>query len=336
MKILITGSSGHLGEALVRVLKASEHEVVGIDIIPSGYTTAVGSISDRAFVKNHMSGVDAVLHTATLHKPHVVTHSKQDFVDTNITGTLHLLEEAKLAGARTFVFTSTTSTFGDALIAPDKSVWVTEQLVPSPKNIYGATKIAAEHLCQLFHRNHQLPCLVLRTSRFFPEEDDKKEMRDSYSNENIKANEFLHRRVDVEDVVSAHLLAVEKAPGIGFGKYIISATSPFTKHDLIPLKNNAPMVVEKYFPNFMKLYTPKKWHMFPQIGRVYINKKARMELGWQPKYDFAYVLNCLSKNKDFRSPLAQKIGAKGYHEEDFVEGPYPVQEFLTPSNRRAF
>ncbi|MEO1258648.1 MAG: NAD(P)-dependent oxidoreductase [Bacteroidota bacterium] len=324
MKILITGSSGHLGEALVRVLKNSEHEVVGIDLVPSNYTDAVGSIDDRAFVKKHMQGVDVVLHPATLHKPHVVTHTKQDFVDTNITGTLHLLEEALLAGVRSFVFTSTTSTFGDALNTPAKAVWVTEELVPSPKNIYGATKIAAENLCQIFHRNHQLPCLILRTSRFFPEEDDKKELRENYSNENIKVNEFLHRRVDVADIVNAHLLAMEKAPEIGFGKYIISATSPFMENDLVDLKRNAPAVVEKYFPDFQKIYAAKNWKMFPRIGRVYVNEKARMELGWEPKYDFKYILNCLSANKDFRSPLAQAIGAKGYHEEEFEEGPYPV------------
>ena len=63
-------------------------------------------------------GVRAVYHAATLHKPHVATHSRQDFVDTNITGTLNLLEEAVAAGVEAFVFTSTTSVFGDALTPP--------------------------------------------------------------------------------------------------------------------------------------------------------------------------------------------------------------------------
>ena len=93
-------------------------------------------------------------------------------------------------------------------------------------NVYGLTKTAAEDLCKLFHRNHGLACLVLRTSRFFPEEDDRKETRQSYDDSNVKANEFLYRRVDIEDVVSAHLLALEKASSIGFGRYIITATTP--------------------------------------------------------------------------------------------------------------
>jgi UDP-glucose 4-epimerase len=64
--------------------------------------------------------------------------------------------------------------------------------------------------------------------------------------------------------------------------------------------------------------------MFPTIDRVYVNECARTELGWQPRYDFAYVLNCLGKGDDFRSPLAQTIGSKGYHDVVFEDGPYPT------------
>ncbi len=83
MKILVTGSAGHLGEALVRTLKQTKHEVVGLDMLPSPFTSRVGSIVDRDFVRQSMQGVDVVLHAATLHKPHVLTHSFQDFIDTN-------------------------------------------------------------------------------------------------------------------------------------------------------------------------------------------------------------------------------------------------------------
>src|SRR5215467_73903 len=106
MKILVTGSAGHLGEALVRVLRNTNHEVIGLDLLHSDFTNEVGSITDRDHVKRRMKGVDAVLHTATLHKPHVSTHSRQSFVDTNITGTLNLLEEAVRAQVKSFVFTS--------------------------------------------------------------------------------------------------------------------------------------------------------------------------------------------------------------------------------------
>ena len=172
----------------MRTLQHTSYDVVGLDIVDSPFTSALGSIADRSHVRQCMAGVDAVLHTATLHKPHVITHSRQDFVDTNITGTLTLLEEAASVGVGAFVFTSTTSAFGMALMPPAgaPAAWVTEDVRPVPRNIYGVTKAAAEDLCELFHRSHRLACLVLRTSRFFPEEDDDPETRRAYDDGNVK------------------------------------------------------------------------------------------------------------------------------------------------------
>ncbi|WP_437677773.1 NAD-dependent epimerase/dehydratase family protein [Sorangium sp. So ce131] len=327
MRILVTGSAGHLGEALVRTLRHMSHEVVGLDILASPFTDQVGSIVDRAHVRRCMEGVDAVLHTATLHKPHVATHSRQAFVDTNVTGTLNLLEEATSARVRCFIFTSTTSAFGVALTPPAgaPAAWVTEDVAPVPKNIYGVTKTAAEDLCALFHRARGLPCLVLRTARFFPEEDDSKATREAYDDGNVKANEYLHRRVDLEDVVSAHLLAVERAPSLGFGRYILSATTPFSPEDLPGLRADAPLVVKRRFPDYEAEYARRGWKMFPSIDRVYVNERARKELGWRPRYDFRYVLDRLIAGEDPRSPLARAVGSKGYHDHKFAEGPFPVE-----------
>lgn len=327
MRILVTGSSGHLGEALVRSLRADGHHPIGIDLLESPFTDHVGSIGDRALVRRCMSGIDAVLHAATLHKPHVATHTRQQFIETNVTGTLNLLEEAAAARVRSFVFTSTTSAFGRAMTPPagEPAAWITEDVRPQPKNIYGVTKLAAEDLCELFARNLGLPCIVLRTSRFFPEEDDQKQKREAYADANVKVNEFLYRRVDIEDIVSAHLLAIEKAPAQKFAKYIISATTPFTRADLMQLHNDAPAVVQRLVPAFAELYARRGWKMFPTIDRVYDNARAREELSWRPRYDFAHVIDCLRRDEDFLSPLARSIGSKGYHAEMFAEGPYPVE-----------
>jgi UDP-glucose 4-epimerase len=241
MTILVTGSAGHLGEAILRTLRARGATVHGVDLKKSAHTDAVGSIADPGFVRSQMDGVTAVIHTATLHKPHVATHSKQDFIDTNVTGTLNLLEAAAASGVRSFVFTSTTSAFGSQL-QPDAgraAVWVTEDLPGIPKNIYGATKLMAEGLCELFFRERRLPVVVLRTSRFFPEDDDDPGVRASYALENAQANELLYRRLDIEDAASAHLLASEKAHDIGFARYIVSATSPFEQGHLADLPHHA-------------------------------------------------------------------------------------------------
>jgi UDP-glucose 4-epimerase len=327
MNVLVTGAAGHLGEALIRTLKDLQHEVVGLDVLASPFTSHVGSIIDRARVRGCMDGAQAVLHAATLHKPHLATHSRQDFVDSNITGTLNLLEEAAKAGVESFIFTSTTSVFGDALVPPAgaPSAWVTEEVTPIPRNIYGVTKAAAEDLCQVFHRNRGLACVVLRTSRFFPEEDDDRGVRDAYSDDNVKANEYLYRRVDIGDVVNAHLVAMERAPALGFRKYIISATTPFLPDDLPDLRFDAPRVVRRRVPGYEAEYERRGWKIFPSIGRVYVNERARNELGWQPRYDFSLVIDRLAAGDDPRSPLARAIGSKGYHAEVFPEGPYPVE-----------
>lgn len=130
MKMLVTGSAGHLGEALMRTLRAEGATVLGIDRLPSPFTDLVGDIGEPAFVREAMSGVTQVLHTATLHKPHVKTHARQAFIDTNVTGTLNLLEAAAAVGVAAFVFTSTTSAYGAALRPPPgaPAVWVDETL----------------------------------------------------------------------------------------------------------------------------------------------------------------------------------------------------------------
>jgi UDP-glucose 4-epimerase len=325
MRILVTGSSGHLGEALVRVLAAEGHEVVGLDVLASPFTSAVGSIVDRAVVRRCLDGVDAILHAATLHKPHVGSHRRRDFVDTNVVGTLNLLEEAVAAGVGRFVFTSTTSTFGRALVPPAgaPAAWITEEVAPVPRNVYGATKTAAEDLCELVHRDHGLPCLILRTSRFFPEPDDRAEVRDGYDDANLKVNELLYRRVDLEDVVDAHRLALERAPELGFGRYVVSATTPFARDDLALLREDAPAVVRRLFPDYEDIYAQRGWRMLPSIERVYVNQRARRELGWSPRHDFRWALDRLRAGEDARSPLAVAVGAKGYHA--VSTGPYTVR-----------
>jgi UDP-glucose 4-epimerase len=315
MRILVTGSSGHLGEALTRALPGRGHEVIGLDVLASPSTDVVGSVADRACVRRCMAGVDAVVHSATLHKPHVGTHDRAQFVETNIAGTLNLLEEAVAAGAGRFIFTSTTSAFGRALTpaAGAPAAWITEDVAPVPRNIYGATKTAAEDLCELVSRDHGLPCLILRTSRFFPEPDDRDDVRDAYEDLNLKVNELLYRRVDLEDVVGAHLLALERAPDIGFGRYVISATTPFTPDDLAAIRSDLPAVIHQRFPDYEDVYAARGWRMFGSIERVYVNERARRELGWAPKYDFRHALDLLAQDHDPRSDLARSVGAKGYH-----------------------
>lgn len=326
MTVLVTGSAGHLGEAIVRRLRAEGRPVRGIDIKASAFTDDVGSIADEAFVREVMAGSTAVIHSATLHKPHVATHSKRQFVDTNVAGTVALLEAAVAHGVTSFVFTSTTSAFGAALSpAPgEPAAWIDETVVPVPKNIYGATKIAAEGMCELVARKDGLPVIVLRTSRFFPEDDDNASIRSAYDSANMQANELLYRRADIDDIVEAHLLAVGRAPDLRFGRYIVSSTTPFQRSHVAALRADAPSVVRRLFPDVDALYAAKGWKLLPSLDRVYDSHLATRDLNWRPKRDFAFVLDCLRRGEEFRSAMALAIGKKGYHDVVFDEGPYPV------------
>lgn len=328
MKILVTGSAGHLGEGLVRHLGQMGLKPVGLDIKRSDFTNHVGSITDPDFVDECMQGADAVIHAATLHKPHVGTHNRQAFVDTNVTGTLNLLESAVRHDISSFIYTSTTSVFGDAMrpASGDPAVWVTETLPPSPKNIYGVTKLAAENLCRMFSRNLALPCIVLRTSRFFPEDDDNRHKREAFDDDNLKLNELLFRRADLYDMVTAHVSALYKAPGLGFGHFIISATSPFQLQDAHALAVDTPSVVARYIPGYQQVYDERGWKMFASIGRVYDNRLARETLDWSPEFSFERAISDLLEGREYRSEIAVQVGKKGYHDKVFEDGPYPVEE----------
>lgn len=327
MRVLVTGSAGHLGEALVRTLRAEDGAVTGLDLLESPFTDHVGDIRDVEFVERCVDGHDVVMHCATLHKPHVATHSQRAFVETNVIGTVNVLEAALARGVSCVIFTSTTSVYGGVFAGEpsDAATWVTEDFAPKPKNIYGITKRAAEDVCELFHRTRGLPIVVLRTSRFFPEDDDDARVRRDYENRNLKANEFLYRRLDVSDNVDAHLLAAERGPDLGFRRYILSATTPFTEEHLERLAGDAPGVVRELCPGYEAEYERRGWKMAPHIDRVYVNRRARDELGWRPRYDFQHVLDRLRNDDDVLSPLAAEIGCKGYHAESFEEGPYPVE-----------
>ena len=313
---LVTGSSGHLGEAVVRTLRERGESVRGLDVTPSPYTDRIASVADRAALTDAMSGVEHVLHTATLHKPHVGTHPRQDFLEVNVAGTLAVLEVAAAAGVRSVVFTSSTSAFGRALTpargAP--AAWITEDVAHRVRNIYGATETAAEDLCELVATVPGLPVIVLRTARFFPEPDDDERTRATYPDPNVKLNEFCYRRVDLADVVEAHLQAAYRAPEIGFGRYIVSATTPFTRDDLIELGRDAPRVLRRRAPALAERYEQWGWRMFPTIDRVYVNDRARRDLDWHPRHNVDTAAQAVAADGDPLGAVARSVGAKGYHD----------------------
>jgi nucleoside-diphosphate-sugar epimerase len=316
MRVLLTGAAGWLGRHLKPRLAARGEEVVGLDIAPSPWTDVQGSVADRALVmrlfREHR--FEAVLHAGALHKPDVARFPAQAFVDANVTGALNLLEAAASVGAR-FVFTSTTSLMISQAIRAEAgvaAVWLDESVGPlAPRNIYGVTKLAAEGLCRI----SGVPCVILRTARFFPEADDTHADIDGA---NLKANEFLHRRLSVEDSAEAHVAALEKAQQIGFGLYLICAPTPFRRADAAELKRDAAGLIARLYPDAPALYAKRGWRLPASIGRVYDAGLAERELGFRARTDFAAVLAALREgrpppfahNPGFVSPSAVFAGRR--------------------------
>ncbi|KAG6009446.1 hypothetical protein E4U21_002361 [Claviceps maximensis] len=320
--VLVTGSSGHLGTALMLALPPLGFNPIGLDILESPTTQHVGDITDRALVSKLLQTypIKHVLHTATLHKPHVASHTKQHFIDTNITGTLVLLEEAAKLPANqieSFIFFSTTSAFGLAL-SPSPgtpAAWIDESVVPIPKNIYGVTKLAAEDMCALIQRQTGMPILVLRTSRFFPEPDDDEDRRTAMSNENLKVLELAYRRCDIQDVVTATSCAMRRAKQIKWSKYIISAPPPFSSdiRTRVLLDRNPEEVFTAAVPVVDSVFKDKGWKHLARVDRVYDSSKAVRELDWTPRYTFAATMDRLARGEPWRSDLVDRVGMKGYH-----------------------
>jgi UDP-glucose 4-epimerase len=72
-------------------------------------------------------------------------------------------------------------------------------------------------------------------------------------------------------------------------------------------------------------YGRRGWRIFLSIGRVYLNQRARDELGWRTRYDFQFILDRLATGNDPTSPLARAIGSKRYHADAWRDRPCPVE-----------
>jgi nucleoside-diphosphate-sugar epimerase len=220
-------------------------------------------------------------------------------VAVNVQGTLNLLEESVAEGSKVdrFVFTSTTSLMISEAVRAGKSrgatraAWIDGEFGPlAPRNVYGVTKLAAERNCRLVHDETGLSIVILRTGRFFPEEDDTHR---EHSGENRKANEFLNRRLTVEDCAEAHVAALARAPAIGFGLYVVSAPPPFVPDECEELLLDAPAVIARHFPDAEALYAARGWSIPESIERVYDPARAERELGFRCRTDFATILDAL-------------------------------------------
>jgi UDP-glucose 4-epimerase len=272
--ILITGSSGRIGSAIAASLR-NDYNIIGIDINPGRYTTHVTDIQSREAAKL-VEEAHAVIHTAALHAPHVGVYADQEFWNVNVRGTENLLNACLKNSVARFVYTSSTSIYGHAMVHPQKAVWVTEELEPQPRDIYDETKLAAEALCRQA-ASSSLSCICLRMSRCFPEDA------------RLMAIYRLYRSIGIHDVALAHRLALTSAIK-GFDIVNISSQTPFNSSELHELYHHAGDLICKYHPNTKELFEDRGWMLPQSIDRVYVIEKAKKLLGFDPSENFMEIL----------------------------------------------
>lgn len=135
------------------------------------------------------------------------------------------------------------------------------------------------------------------------------------SNDNLKVLELSYRRVDISDVVDSCVAAMEKARIIGWGRYVISAPSPFPRDQNIlrTLNSDAGAILKELLPKCTRVFQHKDWKFLSIMDRVYDSTKAQRELDWKPKFTFERALDKLATGEEWRSELAVRVGRRGYH-----------------------
>lgn len=263
-----------MGRALFGAL-AGPHEVVGVDRVPFATTRLVGDFTDARLMREALEGVEAVVHTASLHAPHVGVVDESEFARVNVDGVQRLADLAREAGIRTLVYTSTTALYGDA-VEEGRCSWIDEATPARPRTIYHRTKVEAESLLEAA-AGACLAVRVIRMSRCFPEPADR------------MAVYRLHRGVDARDVADAHVAALG-AGGPAFQRHIISGSTPFERDDADALARHPRDVLALRCPELVRAFDRRGWALPASIDRVYDPGAARQGLGWRSRYGFEEVL----------------------------------------------
>ena len=278
MRVLVTGAAGLIGSGVVKRL-ADDHDVIGLDLRPGPRVDIAADCFEVGGWRHRVGAVDAIVHTAALHAPHVGQRSEDEFRRSNVEATARLLDFALDAGSTHFVLTSTTSLYGHALEARIRAIWVDEQLEPQPRDIYDETKFEAEQL--VASTAGSMTVTSLRMSRCFAEPAAR------------MATYRLYRGVDRRDVAEAHALALARdGPA---GTYVISAATPFLREDCDELFDHAPAVIERRCPGLSQRLVGNGWQTPRSIDRVYDAGLAQGELGFSPRYG---IESCLAGDWD--------------------------------------
>lgn len=298
LTVLVTGADGfigsHLLEALIRqgykvrafVLYNSFGSWGWLDHCPSDvkgqFEVFAGDIRDPHGVKAAMKGCDVVLHLAALIAIPYSYHSPDTYVDTNVKGTLNVLQAARELGVKKLVQTSTSEVYGTARFVP-----ITENHPLQGQSPYSATKIAADQLAYSFYASFDLPVLIVRPFNTYGPRQSARAVipaiitQISNGQRQIKVGAMSPTRdfSYVADTVAGFIAAMESDRGVG---EVINLGSNFE----ISIGDTAHAIAEAMGTTIdiitdAQRLRPEK----SEVERLWAsNTKASELLGWQPQY----------------------------------------------------
>ena len=297
-RLLVTGADGfigsHLTEALVRagynvrafVLYNSFNSWGWLDHcaqdVKGKFEVFSGDIRDPHGVKEAMKGCGAVLHLAALIAIPYSYHSPDTYVDTNVKGTLNVLQAARDLGVKKVVHTSTSEVYGTARFVP-----ITEEHPLQGQSPYSATKIAADQLAYSFYASFGLPVVILRPFNTYGPRQSARAViptiitQIANGQRQIKLGAVSPTRdfSYVVDTVGGFVAALESDRGIG---EVINLGSNFE----ISIGDTAHAIAEA-MSTTIEIITDEQ-RLRPEkseVERLWAsNTKARELLGWQPQY----------------------------------------------------
>jgi dTDP-glucose 4,6-dehydratase len=298
MKVLITGSDGFIGSHLTEGLVRRGYDVRAFVLynsfgswgwlddaeasIRERLEVVAGDIRDPFAVREAVQGCDAVLHLAALIAIPYSYRSPASYVDTNIHGTLNLLQAARDCGVRRFIHTSTSEVYGTARFVP-----ITEEHPLQGQSPYAASKIAADQLVYSFHASFGLPALIARPFNTYGPRQSARAVIPTIITQiasgarEVKLGAVVPTRDFnfVADTVAGFIAALESSAGVG---EVVNFGSNYE----ISVGDTAELIAEVMQADVR--FVTDQSRMRPErseVERLWAdNRKARELFGWQPEH----------------------------------------------------
>lgn len=298
MKVLVTGADGFIGSHLTETLIARGYDVRAfalynsfnswgwLDQSPKHIRDKLdvfsGDIRDPYGVKAAMQGCDAVLHLAALIAIPFSYHSPDTYVDTNVKGTLNVLQAARELGIKRVIHTSTSEVYGTAQFVP-----ITEEHPLQGQSPYSASKIGADQLAYSFHASFGLPVVIARPFNTYGPRQSARAVIPTIITQIANG----HRQIKlgavsptrdfnfVKDTVSGFIAALEGTGGLG---EVINFGSNFE----ISIGDTAKLISE-VMGEEIEIITDEA-RLRPENSEVErlwaANAKAKALFNWEPTY----------------------------------------------------